>query len=278
MQRKEAFTLVELLVVVAIIALLVSILLPALGQARRAAKEVVCLSNLHQLGLAALAYDSENGRLPEHCVERGTIASGGTTSAWGYPEIISRHDGTDIRSMWKPYLPDLNFLMCPFLQELDLNLDVIPEGTRRVYCGYDLIFGYWRDCSKDDQWAAPLDRWVKIEQNWLYKGRKVKVMAMDRMYRGLANNYYRINHGQGVPGLKCHYTPYEAGYDYVGTVYSGSVMTSGNADLRAETNASYLFKDGSARAFDGDDEILEDVYLPSDQNNEKGASLMPLTW
>ncbi len=59
-KKKKAFTLVELLVVVAIIALLVSILLPALGQARQAAQKVVCMSFVRQMVLASIGYMSEN--------------------------------------------------------------------------------------------------------------------------------------------------------------------------------------------------------------------------
>ncbi len=66
MTRRPGFTLIELLVVVSIIALLLTILLPALSRAREAAKEVRCGAYVRQLGTGMTVYQNEYGVFPAH--------------------------------------------------------------------------------------------------------------------------------------------------------------------------------------------------------------------
>ncbi len=84
-ETKRGFTLIELLVVVAIIALLISILLPSLAGAREQGKKAACLSNLRHMAQASFAYSVEDQRdlvVPIHAQALTTLGATGWNAEW----------------------------------------------------------------------------------------------------------------------------------------------------------------------------------------------------
>lgn len=77
-RHKVAMTLVELLVVVAIIGILVGLLLPAVQAAREAARRIQCSNNLHQLGIALNSYHDSHRRFPAGFVMPGRLMWSGS--------------------------------------------------------------------------------------------------------------------------------------------------------------------------------------------------------
>jgi len=80
---RAGFTLVELLVVITVVALLMSILLPAIQSAREAARRIQCANNLKQLGLALSTYETAYSAYPPSMVLSGVGNSPQWVGGWG---------------------------------------------------------------------------------------------------------------------------------------------------------------------------------------------------
>ena len=131
--KRSAFTLVELLVVIAVIALLVAILIPAVNAAREYARRAQCLSQQRSLAVAMIGYDKENDGLPGYLNQLGTTP----LRSWVVPILPligenKRYDfmiAEDTSNVQQAIVP-LFSLLCPSDR---------PEGNARlnyvVNCG-----------------------------------------------------------------------------------------------------------------------------------------------
>lgn len=129
--RTRGFTLIELLVVISIIALLISILLPALSNARSTAQELRCQINQRQIGLALQMYtNASNGSFP-----KWREASGNSYIFW------------PARMMQQGLLPSGDVLECPRFDDAEntfefsnLNLDELEINSyqfHQVHYGFN---------------------------------------------------------------------------------------------------------------------------------------------
>ncbi len=134
---RRGFTLIELLVVVAIIALLISILLPALQQARAISRQLVDKSNLRSQGQSAYIYSEDNSGL----MPRGIL--GWETQEFGtYGTALLRYLGyTGHMPLWEPmeqpwlipiYL-SIPFYQCPDFPDDRQALDFVANATAIPY-------------------------------------------------------------------------------------------------------------------------------------------------
>jgi prepilin-type processing-associated H-X9-DG protein/prepilin-type N-terminal cleavage/methylation domain-containing protein len=133
----EAFTLLELLTVVAVIAVLSSLLLPAVGRAKSSANQVKCLGNLRQLGLAGQMYWDDNAGNAFRW--RGGATNNGQIYWFGWlengPEGERRYDAS--AGALYPYLSSRGVETCPSFNYLGTNFKSKALAASYGY-GYNL--------------------------------------------------------------------------------------------------------------------------------------------
>jgi len=137
----KSFTLIELLVVVAIIAVLVSLLMPALSEVRFAARAMTCLNNYRQIGLGFNHYAADHYEcLPPF--DQGPI-SGGVTRSWSYVLVAGVSGGYVM-------VETPSVLVCPICHPV-VSMD---QNNRRVH-DRSYVYNDWRWISGADN-SKPL--------------------------------------------------------------------------------------------------------------------------
>jgi len=192
---RTAFTLVELIVVMAVIALLIAILLPAIGKARELSRRVVCASNFRQLGIACTTYAQDwRGTLPylpdSNGEPTGAVAFNSTVihvpdkEGWGA-------DGWAFSLMLDAGLGgQFDVTSCPSLGNAPFDA---PDNATRHPAAYGPFLYFAGRINplfdRPDDTIAP----VKLSQS-----HPEDVLWQERMLLNTNNGKYEFNHGTGA--------------------------------------------------------------------------------
>lgn len=125
------FTLIEILVVIAILATLAGILLPAFARAREQARKSVCTSNLRQIAVAFDMYANDYGYLPPFCNKLDG----------GYP-FTPETNGELLAGALQPYLRNREVFFCPSDSRAGQRTTYLqPDVTNHAFTSY--CFNWW---------------------------------------------------------------------------------------------------------------------------------------
>jgi prepilin-type N-terminal cleavage/methylation domain-containing protein len=142
MLKKNAFTLIELLVVIAIIGVLVGLLLPAVQQAREAARRASCINKVKQLGVAVANHESAKSYIP--AIKGGTCAFTGAATCYvgGLSHAQKQNGGR--RSVFVELLP--------YMEELSVYEAIMAGGAPDRQPGGPYAWEGWGPWGKTFSW------------------------------------------------------------------------------------------------------------------------------
>ncbi len=192
---KKKFTLIELLIVIAVIGVLVTLLLPSLTKARIKAQMAVCKSNLAQIYRINMVYAVSNNQF---FVYRKAAADGGYGTPYAYAYIES--DGK-IRTNDQELLREMKILqlVCPLTE----NYRIPPKNKKPVrfentYLSYSVFFGW--NAENSNYFPNRINtKLTRIGEPFQFKGEEVITYASDILhYLGPTKNTFRVTHDADI--------------------------------------------------------------------------------
>lgn len=181
MRMRQGFTLVELLVVIAVLSVLAALLLPTLQEAQYSARLLVCANQMRQTGFSVMQYTEDyRGRYPYR-----RVAFEGNSH---HQKLIS-DSGVDDRPMLRPYL-DLNLLHCPLAPAWPKawgSLDN-PAITAHLFSSYEMWFGSFIAPAVESSYM------LRVGDRPKYNGNTFDILLSDFDWYLQSWNYYGSSH------------------------------------------------------------------------------------
>ena len=194
MSRKHnAFTLVELLVVIGIIALLISILLPSLNRAREAANKIKCLGNLRQLGMAFVMYNNDN---------KGTFPATGGGPEPGLPDPYP-----DWVYWWQNGKNLQQSLIARYIKPLTAKILTCPSDVQEAHSNATGWGAYPYSYQLNRNFGS--DNYPKLRVTSVRKSSEKIILGEE--------DYATMNDGQWFPGYSPDLKNWLIGTDYLST-------------------------------------------------------------
>jgi prepilin-type N-terminal cleavage/methylation domain-containing protein/prepilin-type processing-associated H-X9-DG protein len=191
-RQRNAFTLVELLVVMTIIGMLMALLLPAVQNAREAGRRTACTNNLFQLALAAIRSDDQAGFIPGWR-NRGP-GPGNPPPAVSWPvALLPNMERNDIYSAWNSnniQTPYVSFFVCPSSPPDALTQPTLSYAGN---CGSGNNANRWDGVMTDTMATGPQAARISFDDVANADGTATTILLTERCGPGNVRNNQPLN-------------------------------------------------------------------------------------